>query len=114
MVAQGVGLHDLHGLQLLQAGLLRDLVLAFVGVVLQVPDVRDVADVTHLVAQVAEQFAQHIVGHARAGMAEMGVAVDGRAADIHAYVAGVDRLEQLFASGQGIGDEEVAHGLFWK
>ena len=111
MVAQGVGLHDLHRLQLLQAGLLRNLVLPLVGVVLQVSHVGDVAHVAHLVAEVAEKFAQHVIGHARAGVAEMGVAIDGGTAYIHAHMAGVDRLEELFAAGQGIGDEEFAHGL---
>ena len=109
VVAQGIGLHDLHRLQLLQAGLLRNLVLAFVGVMLQVPHVRDVADIAHLVAQVAEEFAQHVIGHARTGMAEVGVAIDGRAADIHAHMAGMDRLEKFLAAGQRIGNEEFAH-----
>ena len=40
-------------------------------------------------------------------MAEMGVAIDGRAADIHPHMAGMHRLEEFLAAGQGIGDEEI-------
>ena len=113
VVAQGIGLHDLHRLQLLQPGLLRDLVLPFVGIVLQVSHVRDVADIAHPVAQVAQELAEHVVGHARPGVAEVGVAVDGRPADVHPHVAGMDGLEEFLPAGQCIGNEEFAHNRSW-
>ena len=109
VVAEGVGFNDFHRLQLFQAGFLRDLVLAFVRIVLQVADVRDVADIADLVAQVAQQALQHVIGHARTGMAEVGVAVNGRAADIHAGVTGMDRNEKLLLVSQGIGKKQVSH-----
>ena len=50
MVATGIVLGNLHGFQLLQAGLLGNLVFTLVGVVLQVTHVRNVADIAYLVA----------------------------------------------------------------
>ena len=51
VVTVGVVVRDLHRLELLEPGLLGDLVLALVGVVLEVADVGDVAHVAHLVAR---------------------------------------------------------------
>ena len=56
-----------------------------------------------------QQAEQNVVGHARTGMAEMGVAVDRRTADIHADMAFMDRLEQFLGAGEGIGQIEGSH-----
>ena len=103
MVALRVVLHHLHGLQLLQAGLLGNLVLAFVGIVLQMAHIRDVADIAHLVAQILEQAEQHIVGNPRTGMAQVGVSIHGGTAHIHAYPPLMDGLEQFLVPGKRIG-----------
>ena len=50
MVAGQVVLHHFHGLELLEACLLSDLVLSLISVVLEMPDVSDVAYIAHLVA----------------------------------------------------------------
>ena len=50
VVAVGVVLRYLHGLKLLQAGFLLYLVIALVGVVLEVAHVGEVAHVAHLIA----------------------------------------------------------------
>ena len=50
MVAGQVVLHHFHGLELLEACLLSDLILSLISVVLEMPDVSDVAYIAHLVA----------------------------------------------------------------
>ena len=111
MVAEGVGLHHLHGLQLLQAGLFGDFVFSLVRILLKVADVCDVAHVTHLVAEMTQQLAEDIIGDSGAGVTEMGIAVYCRAADVHADAARVDRFEKLLVPGEGIGKFEWSHRL---
>ena len=50
MVAGQVVLHHFHGLELLEACLLSDLVLSLISVVLKMPNVSDVAYIAYLVA----------------------------------------------------------------
>ena len=50
VIAVGIVLCDLHGLELLQACFLLDLVVAFVGVVLKMAHIGDVAHVANLIA----------------------------------------------------------------
>ncbi len=109
VVALRVILHHLHGLQLLQAGFLGNLVLPFIGIVLQVSDVRDVADITHLVAQILQETEQHVIGDTRTGVAQMGVPIYGRAAYIHAHMSFMDGLEQFLVAGKGIGQIQRSH-----
>ena len=92
----------LHGFELLEARLLGDLVLALVGVVLQMPHVGDVAHVAHLVARGLEVAEQQIERHGRAGVAQVGIAVDRRTADIHARPARDQGLELLLAARKRI------------
>ena len=111
MVAQGIGLHDLHGLQLFQPGLAGYLVLPLVGIVLQMAHIGDVAHVAHLVAEVAQKFEEHIVGHSRPCMPEVGVAVDRGAAHVHAHMSRMHRHEKLLLVGKGIRQSEIFHIL---
>ena len=60
VVAVGIVLRHLHGLELLDAGFLCNLVLALVGIVLQMAHIGDVAHIAHLVAQVLEVSEQHV------------------------------------------------------
>ena len=99
MVAVGVVLGHLHGFELFEAGFLCNLVLALVGIVLEVSDVGDVADVAHLVADVHQIAVEHVEGDGRAGVAEVSVAIDGGAADVHADTAFVDGAEKFFLMG---------------
>jgi len=102
MVAVGVILRNLHRFELLQTSLLLDLVVAFVGVVLQVTHVGDVAHVAHLIAEVLEVAEENVERDSRARMAQVWVAIDGRSADVHAHVRGVQRLEHFLATRQRI------------
>ena len=103
MVTQRVCLHDLHRLELLQPGLLGNLVLPLVGIMLQMADISDIAHIAHLVSEMLQELEKHVISHSRPRMAEMGVAINGRAADIHPDMARMHRLEKLFLVRKGIG-----------
>ncbi len=54
MKAEGIFLHDLHRLELLQFGFFRKLVLTFITVPLQVPRIGYIPHITHLVAEMKQ------------------------------------------------------------
>ncbi|MCY1217768.1 hypothetical protein D9M72_296970 [compost metagenome] len=60
-----------------------------------VVDVGDVAGIGHVLRaiDVAQQPEKHIEDNHRPGIADMGIIIDRRAADIHADVVGIDRPE---------------------
>ena len=60
VVAVGVVLRNFHWLQLLQASLLLNLVIAFICIVLQVANVGNVSNVANLIAQVLEIAEEYI------------------------------------------------------
>ena len=93
--AVGIVLGHLHGFQFLQPGLLGNLVLALVGIVLQMAYVGDVAHVAHLVAQMLQIAEEEVERDGRTGMAQMGIAVDRGAADVHAHSPLVERAEEF-------------------
>ena len=66
--AVGVVLGNLHRFQLLQACFLGNLILALVGIVLQMPYVRYIAHVAHLVANVLQVTEKDIESDSRTGM----------------------------------------------
>ena len=109
VIALSIGLDDLHGLQILEFRLLRDLVLPFVGIVLQMAHVGDVPHVADLVAQVLQEAEQHVIGHPRTGVTQMSVSVDGGTADIHAHMTRMNRYKEFLAARQGIGQKEISH-----
>ena len=102
----GVLLYDLHRLQAFHAGALRDLVLALVNVVHQVAHIRDVAHVAHLVAQVGEPAEEDVEGEEGAHVAEVYVAVHGRAADVKAHVRRIKRDKGFLLSRKRVGNME--------
>jgi hypothetical protein len=69
-----------------------------------VVDVGDVADVDDMLRPVgmAEQAEQHVEHDDRPRIADMGVVVDRRAADIETHRARVDRREILLPAGQRV------------
>ncbi len=98
VVAIDVVLRHFHWLQLLQTCFLGNLVLSFVGIVLQMAHVGNVADIAHLVADVRQVAEQQVESDGRACMSQMRVTVHGRSADIHAYMRCMQRYKQLFFS----------------
>ena len=109
MVAVGVVLCHLHGFQLLEAGLLGNLVLALVSIVLQMSHVGDVTHIAHLVADVPQIAVQDIERDGRAGMAEMAVAIHRGSAHIHAHMVGRDGFEKLFLMRKSIVNQQLLH-----
>ena len=69
-----------------------------------VVDVGDVAGVDYVVCaiEMPQQTEQHVEHDDRPRVADMGVVVDSRAADIESHRASVDRSEILLAAGQGV------------
>ncbi len=102
VVAAGVILRHLHRLQLLEAGFLGDLVLAVVGVVLQMADVGDVADIPDLIAEMFQIAEKEIESDRRTGVPQMGIAINGRPANIHPHVRGMERDERFLLSGKRV------------
>ncbi len=69
--------------------------------VVDIGDVADVGDVVGAV-EVAEQPIKHVEDDDRAGIADMGVVVDGRPAHIHAHIGRIDRLKILLVARQRV------------
>ena len=105
MVAVGVVLRNLHWLQLLQACLLLNLVIALISIVLQMAHVGDVSNVANLVAQVLEIAEEYIEGDGRTRMTEMRIAIHSWATNIHAHVRSVERSESLFRTSESVVDQ---------
>ena len=106
MVAVSVVLCHLHGLELLEACLLGDLVLALVGIMLKMAHVGDVAHIAHLVAQLLQVAEQHVEGDGRTGVAQVRVAIDRGAAHVHAHHGLTEGHEVFLAPCEGIVDEQ--------
>ena len=102
MVAVGVVLRYLHRLQLFQTCLLGYLVLALVGVVLQMAHVGDVTHVPYFITEVLQVAEHQVEGDGGTGMAQMGVAIDGGTTDIHTDIGGMERFEALLLTRQRI------------
>jgi hypothetical protein len=65
----------------------------------------DIAHVAHLIAEVQQIAVKKVKGYSGAGVAQMGIAIDSGAADIHAYVSFVDGLKQFLVARQGVVDK---------
>ena len=102
MVALCVVLDHLHGLQFLQAGLLCNLVLTFIGIMLQMSYVRDIANIAHLVSKFLQEAEQDVVGNTRASVTKMRVSVNGGTAHVHAHMTFMDGLEEFLGAGKRI------------
>jgi hypothetical protein len=91
-------LYELHGFQLLERGLFGDLVFRSAAFFLEVSGVRNISDVTDLIAQVEEITVNEIEGNKRARVSQVALAADGWSTHIHSYVAGCKGGENLFLS----------------
>ena len=106
VVAVEIELHNLHRLKLFETRFLGYLVLPLVGVVLEMSDVGYVTDIAHLIAQMGQVAEEDVEGYGRTRVAQMRIAIDGRAADIHADAPGIERLEGLFEALEGVIDRQ--------
>jgi len=98
-IGAGIALDQLHRLQLLALGPAQDAVLTAVE---EMADVGDVLHIAHLVAEEAQVAHDHIEGEIALDVADVGVVVDRRAADVHVDAAGGDRLEELFLAAEAV------------
>jgi len=90
---------------LLEASLLGYLVFALVGIVLEVPHIGDVAHVAYLVAQVLQVAEEDVKSDGGTGVAQMGIAIYGGTAHVHAHMILVQGLEELLAACERIVNE---------
>ena len=98
VIAVGVILRNLHGLELFQPCFLLDLIITLIGIMLQMAHVGDIPDVAYLIAQMRKVAEENVECDCRTGMAQVRVAVYGGSADVHAHVGCVQRLEQFFST----------------
>ena len=101
-----VVLRYLHRLQLFQASLLSNLVLALISIVLQVAYVRNVTNIAHLVANMLQVAEKEVERDGRSGVSEVGITIDSRTADIHPDATWIERLEEFLLPAQGIINKE--------
>ena len=95
VIAVGVILCNLHGLELFELSLFLYFVISLVSIMLQVAHISDIPHITHLVTQVTEVSEEHIKGDGGARMAQVAVSVNGWSADIHAHSSLRQRAEKL-------------------
>ena len=69
---------------------------------LEMADIRDVADISYLVSEPLKIAEQYVERDRRTGMAEMGVTIDCRAAYVHADMSLLNRTERLFGACQRV------------
>src|SRR5690606_11068888 len=98
----------LHGFDALELRPALQLVLALL-VVGEVTDVGDVRDEAYDEPFVLEPATEHVEDDGAAGVAQVGVGVDGRPAHVHADAAGHHGDERFLLSGQGVVELE-GHG----
>ena len=107
MIPVGIILRYLHGFQLLEPCLFGYLVVAIVGIMLEVPHIGNVSHVSNLVAQMLEVSEHDIEGDGRSGMTKMRVAINGWSTNVHAHVWCVQWFKQLLLSCQRIIYQQV-------
>src|SRR5579859_3634013 len=107
----GVELGNLGGGLALHFGRELHAILALVeGVVAEVADIGDVLDVPDPIAEVDQGAAQDVREEEAAQVADMRVAVDGRATGVDAHEAGNVRLERLDAAAQRVVEADRMRG----
>ena len=106
---------DLGGRLVLEPGLDQHPVLAAVEpLVAQVADVGDVLDVEDLEPVVEQGPPDQVGQEVAAQVADVGVAVDRRAAGVHPDAAGLERLDRADRAGEGVAQAEGhGAGLAW-
>ena len=103
----GIVLRHLHRFELFEACLFGNLVFAFVGIMLEVSHVGNVAHVAHLIAQMFQIAEHEVESHGGACVSEVRVAIHRGSANVHAYVPGLQGHEFLLGARERIVDEQV-------
>ena len=79
---------------------------------LQMAHIGDVAHIAHLVTEVFQIAEKNIKRDGRTGMSQMGIAINGRSANIHTYMRSMQRLEALLLPMQGIVNQKCLFHIF--
>ena len=93
VVTVDVVLCHLHRFELFQTGFLGYLVFAVVGIMFQMPHIGDIAHVAYFVADMREIAEKQVESYGRTCVSQVRVAIDGRSADVHAHMRGVQGYE---------------------
>ncbi len=102
MVSDSVILCNFHRLEVFQTGFLCNLILAFVGIVLKVTHVGNVAHIAHLVTEMFQITENQVKSYSRTCMTEVSVTVNGRSANIHAHMTFMHGFEGFLHASQAI------------
>ena len=100
-----VVLCHLHRLQLLQTSLLGNFIFAFVGIVLQMPHIRNITHIAYLITDMLQVTEQQVERNGRTGMSQMGIPIYCRPADIHPDTTRRDGFELFLFTGKRIIDK---------
>ncbi len=107
----GDHLHQLPGVHFLAPRLGFELVLAFVGIVDQMPHVGDVHHLDHPETPLFENPPQQIGKEKSPVVPDVGPLIDGRTAVVHFDHTRFQRLEILHAAGEGVVEAKSRSGL---
>jgi hypothetical protein len=98
----GVELHHFHGFYFFDSRFFGNAIFPYILVVFEMSRIGYVPDIANFIAQMLEVAIDEIERNKSPAIAQMYIAVNGGATDIHAYVARVEWLKSFFFSAQGI------------
>ena len=100
-----VVLCHLHRLQFLQTSLLGNFIFAFVGIVLQMPHIRNITHIAYFITDMLQVTEQQVERNGRTGMSQMSIPIYCRPADIHPDTTRRDGFELFLFTGKRIIDK---------
>ena len=74
----------------------------FICIMFKVTYVSNVPDVAHFITKVRQVAEHQVESDGRTCMTQMGIAINGRTANVHAHMGGVQRFERLLATRQRV------------
>ena len=98
MEINGIELHHFHGFDFFDARFFGNAVFTHILVIFEMSGIGDVANITDFVPQMFEVAVDQIKGNKSPAIAQMDVAVNCGATDIHSYIARVKGLKRFFFS----------------
>ena len=107
VIGIGVLLGNLHRLQLFEFCFLLDFILSLIRITLQVTDIRNIPNVANAIAQVCQVSVHSIKSNRRSAVAQVGISIYRRSADIHSHKGRIQRLEIFLLPRKSIVKLEV-------
>src|SRR5450759_264147 len=91
-----------------------NLIFTFVSVVFKVSDISNIADTANFVLQICQISEQQVESNSRAGMSEMGIAINGWTTNIETNKWRMKWLKEFFFSGKAVINEKfVTHKILF-